>query len=212
MVMFKTIQKLKNAERAFIVCIGDSITEQNFHLHGKLNYVGQLAERLMELSLRKSRVFNAGSSGDTSWGVSERLERDALRFNPDLVIVMLGINDSQRGLEQIPEFKRNMKSIISRITESGSEVLLLSQNMLDYNLIEPSVVIRATYPEYIAALREVAETTQTPLCDLYQRWGEYVGGNTNTHIMLMNDSIHPNDRGHALMTKVLFNYLEISQD
>ncbi|MBP1995150.1 SGNH/GDSL hydrolase family protein [Paenibacillus eucommiae] len=208
---FKALEKLANGEHALTVCIGDSITEQNYHLHGRLNYVGQLTERLMEVYYRKSRVINAGTSSDTTWGVLERLERDALRFQPDLVIVMLGINDSMQGEERIPEFKSNLESIIRNIKESGSDVLLLTQNMLDFNINEAAVVMRASYPVYIHALREVAAAEEAPLCDIYQKWGEYVGGNSNMHLMLMNDSIHPNERGHALMVQAVYDYLGIPE-
>lgn len=61
------MKKLEGGERAFVVCIGDSITEQNYHLHGKL-YVGQLTGRLMELYSRSSLELNAGISGDTTTG------------------------------------------------------------------------------------------------------------------------------------------------
>ncbi len=208
--MLKTLEKLSKGKHAFIVCIGDSITEQNIHLQGKLNYVGQFTERLMELYKRNSIVLNAGISGDTTWGVLNRLERDVLSFKPDLVTVMLGINDCHKGLEFLPEFKDNLRSIVSQIMHSGSEVLLLTQNMLDYNIIESSVTARVSYPDYIIAIREVAEATQTPLCDIYQKWGEYIKGDSNNHLMLMDDSIHPNERGHIFMANAIYDYLGLS--
>lgn len=209
--MLKTLEKLAGGERAFIVCIGDSITEQNYHLQGHLNYVGQLAERLMELYNRRSRVFNAGVSGDTASGILDRLECDALRFQPDLVTVMVGMNDSAQGITNVDSFKHNLEQIVRRITDSGSEVLLLTQNRLDYNVNEASVNSRSSYPAYTAAIREVASATGAPLCDIYQKWDEHIKGNTNAHLMLMHDSIHPGVSGHALMTSALFEYLNISQ-
>ena len=208
--MFRAMEKLSRGEHTFIICIGDSITEQNFHLQGKLNYVGQFTEKLMELYNRKSLILNAGKSGDTTWGVLGRLGRDVLNFQPDLVIVMLGINDSERGPEQLAEFKSNLVEIIRRITDSGSEVLLLTQNMLDYHIIESALIARTSYPSYIAAIREVAEDGKISLCDIYREWEKHCKENTNTHLMLMDDSIHPNPRGHTLMAKVLFNYLGLN--
>jgi acyl-CoA thioesterase-1 len=208
--MLKTLDKLANGEHAFIVCIGDSITEQNYHLQGNLNYVGQFTERLMELYGRRSRMLNSGTSGDTTRGILGRLDRDALRFKPDLVTVMIGMNDAVSGIEHIVEFKQNLELIISRVTEAGSELLLLTQNMLNYNVNEGAVNSRKSYPAFVKALREVASATRTPLCDICQKWEEYVGGSTNDHLILMNDSIHPGVQGHALMSSVLFEYLGIS--
>lgn len=208
--MLNTIKKLAGGERAFIVCIGDSITEQNYHLQGKLNYVGQLTERLMELYSRRSRVLNAGTSGDTTSGLLQRIERDAIRFKPDLVTVMIGMNDAEKGLSYVGEFKRNLDQIICRIVESGSEALLLTQNGLDFNINEEAVNSRTSYPAFAAAIREVASAAGVPLCDIYHKWDQHIQGNTNAHLMLMHDSIHPGELGHAFMAAELFEYLNIS--
>lgn len=206
------MEKLRRGERVMFVCIGDSITEQNFHLRGKLNYVGQLAEKLIDTYGRKFLLLNAGVSGDTSWGVKDRLERDALRFAPDLVTVMLGMNDCQRGPELLPEFRRNLETIVTRIAAAGSEALLLTQNALDYNVCEPSVLARVHYPAYVDVLRRMAEETGTPLCDIGRVWEQRVGGATNMHLLLMNDGIHPGEAGHRLFAETLFDYLGITND
>lgn len=206
----KAMKKLEGGERAFVVCIGDSITEQNYHLHGKLNYVGQLTERLMELYSRSSLVLNAGISGDTTTGLLARLERDALRFKPDLVTVMVGINDSAEGRTSLELFKRNLEQIVGQIAAAGSEALLLTQNTIDYNVIESAVTIRKNYPEFVHVIREVAAATGTPLCDIYAVWDNAFAGKTNDYLMRMDDSIHPNARGHELMASVLFDYLGIA--
>lgn len=208
--MLRTMNKMNDGGHIFVVCIGDSITEQNYHLHGTLNYVGRLGERLMERSQRRSRVFNAGVSGDTSWGVLARLERDALRFQPDLVTIMVGMNDSQRGPDSIPEFRRNLEAIVARIAAAGGEALLLTQNMLDYNVREPSVLARESYPAYVAAIVETAAATSTPLVDLCRRWSDRVAGATGAHLMLMHDGIHPNARGHEFIASQLCEYMGIA--
>lgn len=206
---FKVLDKLQNGERAFIVCIGDSITEQNYHLEGRLNYVGLLTERLMELYNRKSNVFNAGKSGDTTQGILERLDEDALRFRPDLVTIMVGMNDAVSGIDGITPFKHNLQQLVERIATSGSEVLLLTQNRVDFHIQEQSVLLRTSYPSYAAAIEEVALQAKIPFCNIYERWGQYVQGQTNNHLMLMHDSIHPGARGHAFIAAQLYHYLGI---
>lgn len=210
--MLNAIRKLADGEHAFIVCIGDSITEQNYHLRGKLNYVGRLTERLMELYHRRSRVFNAGVSGDTTVGLLNRLERDALRFQPDLVTVMIGMNDSSGERTPLDAFGRNLERIVGDIRSSGSEALLLTQNPLDFHVREGAVTVRGRYPDYVSVIRNTAAATGTPLCDICAAWEAHVNGSTNNHLMLMDDSIHPGERGHELMASVLFDYVGISPD
>lgn len=210
--MLQTLRRLAEGERVFIVCIGDSITEQNYHLQGRLNYVGQLTERLMELYNRRSRVLNAGKSSDTTQGILERLDYDALRFQPDLTTVMIGMNDAYHLVDKggVQAFKSNLEQIVRRIVESGSEILLLTPNMLNYNVIEGAVTSRAEYPAYVEGIREVASRLQIPLCDIYRNWEEYVGGRTNDHLMLMHDSIHPGELGHNFMANAIYQYLGIA--
>ena len=205
----RVLDQLQRGEQAFIVCIGDSITEQNYHLEGKLNYVGLLTERLMERYNRKSYVLNAGKSGDTSQGILNRLDEDALRFRADLITVMIGMNDSVQGEAGIAQFKRNLEQIVTRVIGSGSEVLLLTQNLLDFNIHEQAVLSRIAYPKYAAGVQEVAAATGTPLCDIYSHWCEQVQESTNCHLMLMHDSIHPGARGHAFIAEQIYRYLNI---
>lgn len=206
--MLNTIARLSQGERQLIVCIGDSITEQNYHLDGKLNYVGQFSEKLLDTFGRKHLLLNAGVSGDTTWGIVERLERDALRFKPDLLLLMIGLNDSTRGAEQVPAFRSNLRTIINRTREARCELLLLTQNGISFEQHD-NVERRNSYPAYVAALRETAAELNVPLCDMYRAWEEEIARNPNNHWRFMDDGIHPNERGHAFMAQTLYAFLGI---
>lgn len=204
----KTIEKLRSGERVFIVCMGDSITEQNEQTHGKLNYVGQLAEKLLHTFGANSYILNTGIGGDTSSGMLARVERDVLRFKPDLVTLMVGMNDPVFGDGSIENFKTNVKAIGRKIKENGGEVLLLTQNPLNYD-IRDNRDRRSAYPKYSEALRGLAQEDSIPLCDIYSAWEEYTGDNLKLYLSLMNDHVHPNEYGHDFIAKILFRYLGI---
>lgn len=207
--MLGTLEKIKRGEKAFIVCLGDSITEQNYHLHEHLNYVGLLSEKLINKFGRNHLLLNAGVSGDTTWGIVERLERDALRFKPDLVTLMIGMNDSTRGAEMLPEFRSNLEAIIDRTRNIGSEIVLITQNTISYELTD-NVNRRKDYPAYVKTVLETAESRQVPVCDLYQAWTDEITANPNSQWTLMNDGIHPNEYGHRFMADGLFRFMGIS--
>jgi lysophospholipase L1-like esterase len=206
--MSKPWEKLLNREKGFIVCIGDSITEQNYHAHGKLNYVGQLNERLLNKFGRKHLLLNAGVSDDTTWGIIERLSRDALRFQPSLVTLMIGMNDSTKGMERLQEFKNNLTSIVRQVRVTGIEMILITPNPINLHL--PENAIRLCYPHYVDAIREIAASEQIPLCDVYQAWEELALKESDNQWSTMNDSIHPNEYGHDFIAQVLFRFLGIS--
>lgn len=208
--MLKTIERLKNGEKAFIICMGDSITEQNSHTNGRLNYVGLLHTRLIEEYGRNLLLLNSGISGNTSSDLIKRIDEDVFRFSPDLVTVMVGINDAKHGIGGINEFQDNIKSIVRQTAQNNCELLLLTQNPLNFLMSDNNIIKRESYPEYIAAIRDIADKEKIPLCDINQKWEDYIKGEMeNKYWHMMNDGLHPNEYGHEFMAEVLFEYFKI---
>lgn len=87
------IQKDPNLYK--IVCIGDSSTfglgAENRQIY---NYPNQLQQLLDEsISNKKFQVINLGVPGANSSQVVHRLRNNILEYKPDLVIIMIGMND-----------------------------------------------------------------------------------------------------------------------
>ena len=78
-MMLETVERLKRGEKAIIVCAGDSITEQNYHTNGFLNYVGIIAEKI-----RNACIINAGAGGDTTDGFI----KDSKKMLSDLSLIL----------------------------------------------------------------------------------------------------------------------------
>src|SRR5689334_25221040 len=96
--MKQLLEKLKHKEPVTIVALGDSNTELTWHTAGRLNWVGLLQYALFEkLGSNHAMVINAGRCGDTAVGALVRLDRDVIRFQPDLVIVAFGMSDAGQG-------------------------------------------------------------------------------------------------------------------
>lgn len=208
MTEFGTLKKLERGEKALIICLGDSITEQNYHCHGRLNYVGQLTERLMEKYNRKTLVLNAGISGNTTRDLLERLDEDAIRYNPDMVTVMVGMNDATWGENGLPEFESNLREIASRLTNAGIETILITQNPIDFEISSNESRLSAYLP-CVRIIRAVSAELGLPLCDIYGAWETYAAEVRAGHWTLMNDPIHPNEHGHDFIARTLFEFLGI---
>lgn len=204
----KTLDNIRNGQKSLIVCMGDSITEQNYHCHHHLNYVGRLAEHLIQTFGRTSFVFNTGVSGERTDGALRRLHQDALRFKPDLVTLMYGINDSKFGTDTLPEFRSNLEKLIEQVRETDTELLLLTQNDLIYDGTEPAN-LRVGYSHFVSVIREVADALQVPLCDIYAKWTDKTRADADAASRMMDDALHPNEHGHAFMAQVLLDYMEI---
>ena len=73
-----------------ILCLGESTTEAG----GVDSYPSQLQEILNERKIgEKFSVINKGLSGITTEGIVSQLKGNLDKYNPDMVIVMMGIND-----------------------------------------------------------------------------------------------------------------------
>jgi lysophospholipase L1-like esterase len=75
-----------------VAFVGDSITHsRKFHSYIYTFYLTRFPER-------KIRFVNAGISGDSAGGALRRLDWDVLPHQPNVVSLMLGMNDVNRGL------------------------------------------------------------------------------------------------------------------
>ncbi|MBL8162346.1 MAG: hypothetical protein JNJ61_10210, partial [Anaerolineae bacterium] len=73
-----------------ILFFGDSLTQGTIGV----NYVDKLARALPQHTL-----INKGINGDTSLNLYRRTQEDVIALRPDLVFVMVGINDALSNVE-----------------------------------------------------------------------------------------------------------------
>jgi lysophospholipase L1-like esterase len=99
----QVINNIKSGNQSLIITIGDSITEQNRHTSGMLNYSGILWGPQTTFS-----VLNARVEGDSASGGICRLQRDVIRHDPDLVLVGFCLNDAMQGIKGIEEYSTSM--------------------------------------------------------------------------------------------------------
>jgi lysophospholipase L1-like esterase len=124
-------------------------------------------------------IINAGRSGDTTAAALARLETDVLARNPRIVIVLLGGNDFLRRVPPERAFE-NLGAIVGRIRARGAAVILVGVSVGLFS--DP-------YAERYEALARRTSSGLVP--DIL----DGLMGRSS----LMADSIHPNDRGYALV-------------
>lgn len=100
-----------------VVAFGDSITA----------WVGWVAMLEGELGCD---VYNAGVGGDRTVQALERIDKDVIAQNPDLVIVNFGMNDQavsgNKNLTPIDQYEENYRTIIEKIQLTGSDIILVA--------------------------------------------------------------------------------------
>ena len=144
------------------------------------------------------RILNAGVSGDTTAGGLARLDR-VLRQRPDVIVVELGANDALRGLP-LDDTERNLRTLIERVRESGTSVLLLGMHIPTNYGRDYTTAFTQIYPR-------LADELDVPVVLTFL---EGVGGKRT---MNLPDGLHPNPEGHRrLAANILPSLSEIVTD
>ena len=188
-----------------IACVGNSITYGSRVVNREKNaYPAQLQAMLGE----GYDVANFGVSGATLlkkgnkpyWNQPEY--KKALEFNPDVVFIKLGTNDSKimnRPFHN--EFISDYSDLIHAFKDVNSNVrivllLPIPSFVTDSNAIYDPVIKNAIIP----MTKEVAFKNHTEIIDLYQLF--------INHEELLPDKIHPNAEGATIIAKRLFDFMQ----
>lgn len=109
--------------------LGDSITDSNHLWMPETNnlgdgYVAMLAEKLGSSAL----VQNKGIDGFTVAALLERLKRGFLKGHPDVVSLLIGINDIGVALNTGVsltdlQFAENYREVLTRLLDTGASLL-----------------------------------------------------------------------------------------
>jgi acyl-CoA thioesterase-1 len=176
-----------------IVAIGDSIVYGLHDEQGRGGWVGRLAEMLRRTYPdRAYRVVNAGINGDTSAGVLQRLDRDAIAPRPDLVIVAIGTNDFDYGVP-LATFRANLRAILARL-QARTHAGILVQSFLPETRVSDSVLRREA--TYNAAVPQVCRELHVGYLDLFNT---FLALGRSAMTSLRYDSEHPTAAGYRFM-------------
>lgn len=180
---------------------GDSITHGARHTFGWRSYPELFAERIRyELGRPRDIVVNTGISGDRTGGLLKDWDWRVARFQPHLVSVMMGMNDSSAGAAGRDEFRNNLNEIADRILAREGCVPLFHT----MNAVTPIPAGRPDLPAYVDIIRDVAMRRHLPLIDHFEEWSK-----RSFYDWIGDGTIHPNEYGHRVFANRIFRELGI---
>ena len=183
-----------------VACVGDSIT----YGHGIKDRENDTYPGLLGFMLGdKYDVRNFGVSGSTTMMgtdmpyMNEQAYKDALEFNPNIVTIKLGTNDSKPyHWKEQEHFKKDLKTLIEsfRALPSKPEIwLCLPVPAYGHAWsINDSIIYNGVIP----LIKEVAKEESLSLIGLntpFQGKKQY-----------FPDTIHPNEEGEKMIAQILF--------
>jgi lysophospholipase L1-like esterase len=161
--MPKTMRKLKTGNGITIVAIGMSITRgMNVSSYDQVtpfmpNYINLFANELKKkYDCQDFQVVNAGMPGSNSEWLSSYADRYVNPYNPDLVIIDMGMNDFWSI--DAKNYKSNIQTAIDRIKAGcpDAEFLLISNMLFDKDYITDG-----TLDGYFKRLRDYNKSLQS---------------------------------------------------
>jgi len=176
-----------------ILILGDSLTE-GYGVSKKDAFPALLEELLNKKSeKRRFKVVAAGSSGSTTASAFKRLKWH-LKKKPKLLILALGGNDGLRGVKP-KATKANLDKAITFAKSKNIKVLLAGMK-IPTNYGED---YRKAYEKTFVDLAKKHDVSLVPFLL------KNVGGVKELNLP---DGIHPNEKGHIVVSKTLFKYVE----
>lgn len=173
--------------------LGDSLTAGVGTVDYKDSYPYLLARKLS--SGNQVELTNLAHAGDNSSDVLATQLPQALSQKPDLVTLLIGINDIH-NLKSVEEFRNNYTQIVSSLKKSGARIYLLSipylgspkTVLLPYNLI-----LDFRTRQFNSVIKKVATNYGAFFVDLYS---------TNHPAGFYSiDEFHPSAEGYREWTK-----------
>lgn len=188
---------------------GDSITHGAKHTKGYRSYPEVFGERIRwEMQRMRDVVINTGISGNTTANILDDFEWRVSQFRPAVVSLMLGTNDCIRKGITLEVFEKNLDVIITKIRASGAIPILHTPNIV---IPEKAPDRGATLPLYVPVIRKVAENRNAILVDNYRHWEDTMKNDTSVNVyrQWLNDPLHPGEKGHQEIARLLFKKLSI---
>jgi lysophospholipase L1-like esterase len=189
-----------------VACIGNSITDGfGIDMADQKGYPAQLQKKLGE----GYHVENFGVSSRTLLNkgdypyMKEEAWHDALTFNPNVVIVKLGTNDSKPYVWKYKdEFLDNYKQMIDSLKALPSKPLIYICTPIPGQNEGWGITDKVITEEVIPMIQKVAKKNKVQLIDLHSLYTN-VDGN-----QMQRDGVHPTEKGAAQLADLIYQQIK----
>jgi lysophospholipase L1-like esterase len=212
---------LRRGDRLAIV--GDSITEQRMY---SLLLESYLTACMPELEITARQY---GWSGEKTDGFLKRMDSDCLRFNPSIVTLCYGMNDTRYRPFDVTNgqwFADHYTAIVRKLKQAGARVVVGSPGCSGKlaTWVSSRVGTLEEHNQHLCALRDigigVAEREQVAFADIF--WpmyqahihapARYPGDGSQRYELVGRDGIHPDWAGHAIMAYAFLRAMGLNGD
>ncbi|GAA1596109.1 SGNH/GDSL hydrolase family protein [Kribbella sancticallisti] len=185
--------------RRTVVFAGDSVTDCGRRTDPEGLGDGYVRQLHASFGPQPPRIVNVGISGNRAVDLDARWQADVLAHEPDIVSVLVGINDTWRRYDKddptsTESYEQSYRNMLEQVRGRAELVLIepfllaVKEDQLGWREdLDPKIdVVRRLAAEYGALL--------VPADGEFTRQAEQVGATT-----LADDGVHPTAAGHRLL-------------
>jgi len=161
-------------------------------------------------------MINASVGGATATRALRRFERQALKHEPDLIIICFGLNDVNGYLE---DYLNSLQSMFEQCISKDIDVIFMTPNMLntrvaddtpekyyDYAIKTAEMQNGGKMDEFVYSAIDLAKRCGVPVCDCYSKWKE-LSKTEDITMLLANRINHPISEMHQLFADSLYDMI-----
>ena len=147
-------------------------------------------------------VINRGISGNRTWDLLERWDKDCIDINPDYFSLLIGVNDTWRRYDSgmittAEEYETNMRTLLDRVVkETIAKIILLNIFLLD--VTSDKAYMRPDLFEKQEVISRLIKEYDVTYIDIQKKFDEMVANGTPM-TDLSEDGVHPTDFGHSVI-------------
>ena len=200
-----------------IVAFGDSVTHGAVG-NGEIDYESVYWHRLAKkINARRNyvpvNVINAGIGGLKAVSSLDRMDRQVLKHEPDLLIICFGLNDVNGTIE---EYLSSLEIMFKKSIDRGIETIFMTPNMMntytsdivadqhkEYAKVTAEFQKNGRLDRYIHEACELARKMGVTVCDCYSEWKK-LAETQDTTLLLANGINHPIREMHELFADMLY--------
>lgn len=192
--------KVKNGDS--IAFLGDSITQQGHNYPA--GYVNMVMIGLKTNGIQ-AKMIKAGISGNKSNNMLDRLDRDVISKNPQIMTLSCGVNDVWHGPRgvKLDAYKKNITALVEKALAAKIQVYIMTATMIgEYQKNQNNQKLVA----YNDFLRELAKKKNLPLIDLNAVMQKEVAAMNAKYpglstVFITCDGVHMDPLGNIMMAK-----------
>jgi lysophospholipase L1-like esterase len=166
------------------------------------------AELLVDRPKDELKVFNRGISGNKVYQLAERWEDDCLNLKPNVLSILIGVNDIWHKLNGKYEgtleiYERDYRALLERTRKALPKIKLV---VCEPFVLKCGAVNEKWFPEfdgYKAAARRVADAHKAVFVPFQSMFDQAVSYAPPEH--WAKDGVHPTSAGASLMAHTWLN-------